>query len=406
MRVDAAMIQSANLGGVMDALTAYTQRTGKRPYMLGGWDVEHPAVTPPPTLLHTIQRLRMRPRDYTYSRDFHEARSHAAAIFGQDMRLGGEQLTQSNIGILPNSSQGLFLALTAWREQGVRRIVIAAPCYHGIIAACHHLGLAIDLIPATNYLDGGLDIERLTHCMRRPDTALILTNPAYSLGVEYPPAHLQQLFARLPAGTPILMDETRLGLSWVYDAPWYAFDYPPQTVILRSPSKIFFLNGAKTSFLIGPSALIHQVEWLSESRLGSLVGNSEALTCAYLDTLHAWRQEVCGETRNPTTSVLAWKRATIAALIAHLEALHPVLERFAVKLSPVDSGPYVLAALPTDGDHLLDSIEIAREQGILVMASHYFYHTHIGWQGFRVHLAGNPLRFKKRITHVLASPIR
>src|SRR5690348_4427081 len=297
-----------DLSVVTDALRAHSQATGQDPLMLGGWEVEDEAISPPAFLLERLNAIKARPRNYTYGKDFYRAKEEAASVFREAVRLGGVPLSAGNVAVLQNSSQGLLLALTALRERGVRRVVVAAPVYFAAIHICRHLGLEVALVPAADFFTGALDVTRLIHALRGKSSALLLTNPAYSLGTEYDQCQLQRLFAALPKETWVLLDETRLGLPWRHDLPWYWADFPAHTLILRSPSKIFLLNGLKTSFLFGPAPLLREIERLSEALVGSGAGNAEAVALAYLEAWRAWMQEVRAEHVGP---MRAWKRALV-----------------------------------------------------------------------------------------------
>jgi aspartate/methionine/tyrosine aminotransferase len=388
----------ADFSRVVEAAGDYARRTGDAPLWLSGWEVEDSAIAPPAGLARRLAAIHHQPRHYTYSRDFHTARERATDLFSQGMRLAGERFTPAHVAILPNSSQGLLLALTALREQGIARIVIAAPVYYSSVTVCRHLNLAVTLVPAADYLTGALDVVRLARELRDPHAALLLTNPAYSLGVEYGAGQLHDLFAALPEHAPILLDETRLGLHWTSDLPWYPADYPPRTLILRSPSKIFFLNGTKTSFLLGSPQTICQVEGLSEALLGSVAGNGEAVALAYLDAWSRWLGEMHARRVGP---LRAWKRGVVAALRRNHVAVQDVVTAAGVALAPVNSGPYVLAAF--SAPHVLDSERMAREHGMVTMSSDYFYHVDAAWQGVRLNLCGSPEQLRAGLARLLAA---
>ena len=382
---------------VVEALRDFTQATGRVPVLLGGWEVEDAAIAPPPSLARKLAAVPHQPIHYTYCRDFHAAREQAAALFSRSMRVAGEAITPAQLAIVPNSSQGLLLALTALRETGITRAVIASPTYYGAVAVCRHLGLTCTFIPTLDFLTGALDVPRIAAAMRDPAAVLLLTNPAYSLGVEYTPAQLQTLFAALPAPSHILLDETRLGLHWQSDLPWYAMDFPVNTIILRSPSKIFLLNGAKTSILIALPALVRQMERLSEALLGSVAGNAQAVTLAYLDAWERWWAELDAQRVGP---MRRWKRGVVAAFQQNLTQIRAMLMPYGCALSPVDSGPYALVGLAQRQSPALHSYRIAREQGVLLMTSDYFYHYHPAWQGFRMNLSCCPIQAREGIARV------
>lgn len=382
---------AADFTPVMEALREYAARTGEAPLLLGGWEADDPAIAPPATLAHTLAAITAQPRPYTYSKDFWAARERAADLWRTAVRYPDGDLAPEQVAVLPNSSQGLFLALTALRERGARRAVVAAPCYYAAVAICRHLGLAVDLIPTADYVTGALDIPRLARAMRRKGAILILTNPAYSLGVEYGAAQLQTLFAALPDDAVLLLDETRLGVNWDHDEPWYTADFPRNALILRSPSKIFLLNGSKTSFLLGSAAIIRQIEQCNEALLGSVAGNLEPIALAYLDAWAAWS----------APALRAWRHDLVAAWQRNLATVRAVVEPAGFTLSAVDSGPYALAAIPVAALPTLDSQRIAHDHGVLLMTSEYFHHQHPAWQGFRVNLCGCPDQARAGLARVL-----
>ncbi len=341
--------QTDDFTAVVEALQSFTRRTQLPTTSLSGWDVENEAIAPPAGLLRQLNKVRMRPTRYTYSRDFAEARARAAALFAKKSHRGAEPppdaglpsiragnwkreagksgatrtslvpLSASELAILPNSSQAIFLALSALRTmaQDARcpaptccqsddrkpdvspspipvpcrwsgnrenpttgggtstdlHAVVVSPMYFGAMVSCRHLGYTITSVPSCDYLTGALDIPAIvatitTLVEQGQRCVVMLTNPAYSIGVEYSQQQLRALFDALPPGTPILLDETRLGMHWQSDDPWYAMDYPESAIIVRSPSKIFFLNGAKISFVIANAAIIREMERQNEALLG------------------------------------------------------------------------------------------------------------------------------------------
>lgn len=389
-----------DLSAVMEALSDYTDATGLDPLMLGGWEVEDEAIRPPALLLEHLSAIKARPGKYTYGKDFYRAKERAAEIFRDGICLGGAPLAPEQVTVLQNSSQGLLLALTALRERGVQRVVVAAPVYFAAIHVCHHLGLEVALVPAADFFTGACDGGRLASALRGKPAALLLTNPAYSLGTEYSERQLQTLFAALPEETWLLLDETRLGLHWRHDLPWYRGDFGGRTLVLRSPSKVFLLNGLKTSFLFGPAPLLCQIERLSEALVGSGAGNAEAVALAYLEAWNAWKQENREQHIGP---MRAWKRGLIKRLQEQYAAAASLLTPAGFRLSPVDSGPYALAGIERERWPALESATVARAQGVLLMTSEYFYHWNPRWFGFRLHLCGDQAQMKEAIQRLFSA---
>lgn len=374
---------------VAASLREFRARTGREPLMLGGWEVEDPAIGPPTPLLARLRAIRPLLTGYCFPRDFHRARERAATLFAPQMRFGERAPEPANVAILQNSTQGLLLALAALKEHGVARVVAAAPVYFAALEACRQLGLEVAVVPAADFLTGALDLARLAAEASVPRSALLLTNPAYSVGVEYAPDHLAALFAVLRPETYVLLDESRLGLHWQRPSPWYAATYPERALVLRSPSKLFFVNGMKCSLLLGEAALIREVERLGEALVGSSAAGAEEAALAYLAALRAWRDEAAAGVDGP---LLAWRRRVVAALRRTHAAVAPTLTFAGFAASPIDSGPYALAAIARERLPVLDSAAIGREHGVLLMESAHFFHHHPAWIGFRLNLCVGPAR--------------
>ncbi|MGZ3636548.1 MAG: pyridoxal phosphate-dependent aminotransferase [Ktedonobacterales bacterium] len=388
----------ASFPDLMAALDDYLRDTGQKPMMLGGWDVEDRAIHPPATLEARLCSIAERPHRYTYTKDFLHACERAAQIFERSMSFDGRPLQPENITVPHNSTQGLLLALAALTEQGIRRVVVATPVYFAAIETCRLLSLDVVLVPAAEYLTGTLDLDRLLSELRIPHSALLLTNPAYSLGVQHSPASLGALFAALPQETWVLLDESRLGLHWHDPSPWYSASFPERALVLRSPSKVFFTNGLKTSLLFGPSTVLRSVERLADVLVGSAPGNAEFVALAYLDAWSDWDTEARMHRHGPFQ---AWRAQVVAQLRANLARIQPYLDQYGLLCSPIESGPHLLAALPHAHAHRVDPMALARHQGVHVMMSSHFFHESDAWSGFRINLSGDATRTRAALLHVL-----
>ena len=383
---------------LMAALDGYRSDTGLLPTMLGGWDADDPAIRPPAALEARLCSIAERPRHYTYTRDFLHARERAAEIVKRSMSFDGCPPRPENVSILHNSTQGLTLALAALKEQGIQRVVVATPVYFAAIETCRLLGIDAVLVPAAEYLTGALDLDHLLSELRIPHSALLLTNPAYSLGVQHPPESLGLLFAAMPRDTWMLLDEARLGLHWHDPSPWYTASFPERTLLLRSPSKVFLTNGLKTSLLFGPPTALRSVERLADVLVGSAPGNAELVALAYLDAWSEWDAEVRAHRQGPFQT---WRAQIVAQLRANLAHIQPYLDQCGITCSPVDSGPHVLAALPHAHAHRADPMELARHHGVQMMMASHFFHESDALSGFRINLSGNASRTRAALLQVL-----
>jgi aspartate/methionine/tyrosine aminotransferase len=381
----------------MEALERHANETGEPPLMLSGWDADHPALTPPAALLLHLAKRSLQLRRYTYARNLCHPREVAADLLGDGLRFAGSRLSPCHVSIQQNSTQALLLTMAALKERGAQRVIIVAPAYFAIEAICRSLSLESMIVPAADFVTGALDIARLQVVARRPHSVVLVTNPTYSLGVEYTPAAIRQLESALPSDAWLLLDETRLGLSWHYDEPWYPADLSPRTVVVRSPSKVFFIHGRKTSLLFGEPTLLREVEQLGESLVGSVTGDAETVALAYLESWRAWRDELG---RGIVGPMRQWRRTVIASLKQNRAAAQAALPPEKFTLSPVDSGPYILAAAPCERLPSLKDLVAARQQGVMLMNSRYFFHEHPEWLGFRINLGGDPHQLSKALARL------
>ena len=384
--------ESKTFEEVMEALERYTNVTGEPPLMLSGWEAEHPALTPPADLLRHLGKPSPQLRRYTYAHDLSLPREVAAEVFSDGLRFAGSHLTARHVSIQQNSTQALLLTLAALKERGVRRVIIAAPAYYALETICRGLSLALVIVPAADFVTGALDIARMQSVARLSGSVVLVTNPAYSLGVEYSPATIHQLASALPSDSWLLLDETRLGLSWRYDAPGYLADLLPRTVVVRSPSKVFFIHGRKTSLLFGDPTLLREVERVGEALVGSAVGDTEAVALAYLESWRMWRDE---SRRHIVGAMTQWHRRVIACLKRNHAVAQAALSPEGFTFSPIDSGPYVLASVSSEKLPSLQDLAGARQQGIMLMSSRYFFHEHPDWLAFRINLGGDPHQLSK-----------
>ena len=382
---------------VIAALSEHANLTGEEPLMLGGWEVEDPAIAPPPELLRRLGRRSVHVRSYSYARDLRHVSNEVAELPGRSLSIAGMALTGEHVSIQQNSTQALLVSLAALKERGARRVVIAAPAYYAIQTICSSLSLEVVTVPATDFLTGALDISRLCYEARLPGSVVLVTNPAYSLGVEYRSEDLSTLERALSPDAWLLLDETRLGISWRYREPWYRRAIASRTIVVRSPSKIFFIHGLKVSFMFGEPALLREAERLGEMLVGSLAGDTESVARAYLDTWRAWRDEAATGRDGPLSE---WRRGVLDGLRRNLSIALATLSPQGFSFSPVDSGSHVLAAISRERIPRLKVLTAARQHGVLLMESRYFLHRNPDWRGFRINLCGAQRRQAEALTRL------
>src|SRR5215831_7853659 len=299
----------ASFTTILSALDEYTGTTGKAPLALGGWEAEDPGILPPRSLVESLSQIPTRLSGYTYMRELANAKQYAAELFASGIRMDGQLPTLKHIAILPNSTQALLLTLAVLKDRGVKQVVVAAPGYFAAVEASRHLGLYLTIVPSADFVTGAFDVAAIAAAMRREKSVLIITNPTYSIGVEYDWSELSSLVSALPQGSLVVLDETRLVLNWNNEAPWYDANYPDRVVVIRSPSKIFFINGQKTSVILAAPGIVRSIEHTSEGLLGSVSGVAEPVALAFLACWRQWMDELEGREVGPLRS---WRREVIA----------------------------------------------------------------------------------------------
>ena len=95
--------------------------------------------------------------------------------------------------------------------------------------------------------------------------------------------------------------------------------------------------------------------------------------------------------------MLAWKDAIIAQMRRRLTQVEAVLSTDGVMLAPIDSGPYVLAAMPRAQWSFADGVAVARTTGVLLVTAAHFHHQSDEWCGFRINLCAPPRQALLRI---------
>jgi len=387
---------------VLNALEDYVRRTRQPRILLSGWTVEDQNLQPPPSLVAKFRQLPLHLGKYAQVARCFEAKAQATALLRRYLTLAGQPITPAQVAVLPSGSNGLLLTLLYLRNQGVRKLYASSPNYFATFEICRQIGLPIEILPAQDFLTCRLDYDRIASTLSAPDTALIVTNPTYSVGVEYGPAALNELCAAIPAHAYVVFDEIYLGLNWgTYATPWYQYDFPPRTILLRSPSKSFLMYGAKLCFMIAPHEAIQHAETLSEF-LSSVPGNFEALALAYIQAFLDWDAEI---RRQEIGEFRQWKAATIACLTGNLNRLNPWLDRLGLQRSPINSGPYLTVAAPRARFNGFDPVALAGQQGVLCMTSDHYYHDDPGLFGFRLNLCGNCQAFERVLRDLLPASL-
>jgi hypothetical protein len=243
------------------------------------------------------------------------------------------------------------------------------------------------MIPANTFYTADISFDQLKLRVQGTRQAVLLTNPAYGVGVERSVNDYERLFSAVPDGNMVLCDETSLGLSWDNLRPWSPIDLPNHVCLLRSPSKLFLLNGRKSSFLVASSSLVQYIESIAEYLVGSIDGNTQEEAITYFQAISEWQAEVDSGSDGPWK---AWKYGIIQRLRSNLLMVGNVLRDSGFQLSPINSGYYVLAGQAEERFKCANSLDILQSFGVVYTWSDGFGHVDPSTKAFRVNLANDP----------------
>jgi aspartate/methionine/tyrosine aminotransferase len=265
---------------------------------------------------------------------------------------------------------------------------VVAPGYFAFTSIAEHLKIESSIIPSDDFFKASIPFEQLKTEANQSKQGIVLTNPAYGVGIERHNKEYQTLFQLLSSQTPILLDETSLGLSWDNRGPWDMIDIPENVVILRSPSKLFLMHGRKFSFIVASPSIVRYIESIAEYLIGSVSGNIQEDAMTYMTAITEWQNEIDSLKDGMW---MRWKQTIVNRIQYNLSTVRDILEVAGFQLSLINSAYYVLVGKPKDQFKEVDSIDILKLCGVVYTWSDGFCHISPSLRAFRTNLAGNPL---------------
>ena len=375
---------------LLDNIREYQNKYKVDPIWISGWNVEDEKIDPPSLLKKRFKDVSPKLEKYAYINEAYKAKEYIAHSLKRFLTIQGNPLQDSNIAIIPSGTQGLLLILTAFRDLfGMERLIVVAPGYFAFTSIGEHLGIESTVIPSNDFFNASIPFERLKTEANQGRQGIVLTNPAYGLGIERQKNEYDTLFQIISSNTQILLDETSLGLSWDNRGPWDQIDVPKNVTILRSPSKLFLMHGCKSSFIVGSPTIIRYIENIAEFLVGSVSGNIQDDAVTYMEAILEWQGEIDSLKEGIWKK---WKQTIVKRLQDNLFTIKNILEDAGFQLSPINSSYYVLAGQSRDHFKELSSIEILMACGVVYTWSDGFCHVSPSLKAFRANLAGNPLQ--------------
>lgn len=364
---------------------AWETETQRQAFWLGGWEVDAPELRPPPPLRHRLRHRSSRaPERYAFVSDCRRAKHGAADILGRQVTFDGAPLSPDNVAILPSSSQAILLVLSALQGVlSIHNLVVTGPVYFSTIGVSRCLRISCHHAPAADLLSPTPAADDLAKDCRRRRAALFLTNPAYGVGVRIPEERLRHLLETIPQNIPIVLDEALQGLDWTPNRLWSALDLPPNAVVIRSPSKLFFMNGRKCSIVVAAPSLVRQIEHLADVLIGGIHSDLEDDCLVYLSALAAWFEE---HRSGIAGNFSRWHQRLVARLEKNRLSLVPIFRSVGFELSRVDSGYYSIACRTSCVRPSLDAMAVLRETGVVLTESKYIFHENDRQVALRVNL--------------------
>jgi aspartate/methionine/tyrosine aminotransferase len=374
---------------LLDKIHDYRINHNESPIWISGWNVEDEKISPPLFLKDRFKKLPLELVQYAFINEAYKAKESTANSLRHIITIQGNPVQASNIAIVPSGTQGLLLILTTFRDLlEIRRLIVVAPGYFAFTSIAEHLKIESSIIPSDDFFKASIPFEQLKTEANQSKQGIVLTNPAYGVGIERHNKEYQTLFQLLSSQTPILLDETSLGLSWDNRGPWDMIDIPENVVILRSPSKLFLMHGRKFSFIVASPSIVRYIESIAEYLIGSVSGNIQEDAMTYMTAITEWQNEIDSLKDGMW---MRWKQTIVNRIQYNLSTVRDILEVAGFQLSLINSAYYVLVGKPKDQFKEVDSIDILKLCGVVYTWSDGFCHISPSLRAFRTNLAGNPL---------------
>lgn len=167
----------------------------------------------------------------------------------------GREVHADSVTLCHSVSCATMLTLLVLKMRGVKRIVFETPAYGVTINQAKHLGLDTDLIPT--YIDESFRLEkdRVRRSVNK-NSALWLTQPRMSLGVDQRPEYVAELARSMPPDTFLVIDEaTEQRVPSTLASLNELIPDHVELVRLRGVTKGLGLNGLRLSFVLHDSAM-------------------------------------------------------------------------------------------------------------------------------------------------------
>jgi aspartate/methionine/tyrosine aminotransferase len=187
-------------------------------------------------------------------------------------------LSADNIAIAPNGTSAIFLSILSIKNKfNISNVLLISPIYFSIINVIQMLNMNLYYYKVNIHDSDIFNFDKLkSFIINKKIELVIVTDPLFGTGIPISLENYNNIISiakRL--GVWIIFDYVYGGMEWnlpVSIVNKYLvetiIDYP-NIIVVESISKRLFLNGIKFSIIYSNTNIIHIIEDLSESFIGS-----------------------------------------------------------------------------------------------------------------------------------------
>jgi len=326
---------------VFDLGREYVAQMGRPPLRPSHWDSDATRFELPPLPWASISAaVQKSMQTYSFFPESVETRSQIAEACTKDPIDGVSfPVALENVSLQGSSTLAIYLALLALRDSGSKRAIVLSPVYFSVWDSCESLGIDPHLFP-TNAMTGGIPpVEEVLDAIHQITADVVIaTDPTFPLGRRWRTRDLEKLVNGAAAlGCTTLLDASQTGLHWRNEpdcgTAGVRVEQPDRLVIVQSPSKAFFLHGARFAHVIAPSLIARDM-----NEMAYVVGGAtSALQREVAEAIYA-------SSGSPEMDLV--RQANIARLAASYQETEALARSEGLVTAPTQSGVLTMVHLP------------------------------------------------------------
>ena len=191
-------------------------------------------------------------------------------------------IENKNIGLIPSGTAAIFLLLITLKNIGYSRLGITTPIYFSVIESAKNNNLNTSyfhLSDQTSFQTNAIDL--INFCANQYIDCLWITDPIFSTGVAWKHEILEEFLSWAENhGVKTIIDRVFLGMFWTQEKHSLINKSSltlrkkfKNLIVIESPTKKLFLNGAKHSLVFASDTIISSLERYADNFVGSLMAS-------------------------------------------------------------------------------------------------------------------------------------